>query len=1074
MRKKKFVARIMAFLMTASLLFPATLMPMSVSAAASAYDLIPATSFDRALSKENSSLKFEVYADRVGSVYDDGYLAFTGIDFGNEPPTRVYAKGAARSGYAEGIKVMIDDPASEPIAIVPITPETFQIGYTNYADIELPITGVHNVYITTDKKTMNFFEFQFFKVEKDKATFEVYNGGSDYTDIEGKAAIKADLLKQLGLIRYEGDKLEPEIPVTRGDFARAVYGICVDSLKEDEEALLAQAEGRTLPVTDSAFSDIANDSPYCKPAAYLSESGIMNGTGGGEFRPSRYITELEAATALVRALGYGTTAEELGGYPNGYITLVGRLGIAKNLNSDKILTRSRLLDVLCNALESDYLMPVGVSNDYVKYNKQSGILAYTQKKYYGKGQVEETPFSSLGMPGSDLSVNEVIIGGNVYSVGSTKARGMLGFECEFYYEEDAMGDRTLCAIVPVSNCEFTDITPKDNIIDISNDEIKYAPADESKDVSVEIEGDAYVIYNGVASETDFEGSFANKDNFTGTIRVINNDECRQVISIEEYDDYIVESLSPDGTGITSDGAGTGVYWDSDDFVIIEDKDGNPIEFFDIKLDSIISVYESDNKTGKRLIRIYIGESETSGLVNKTEGNYVYVDDVKYMVSNNMTKPPVIGRKAVFRLNIFGDIVAEIPEEPSEWQTGLFMGVSSNRDPFETLLEVKIITNEGKSVIYKTAKRLTADGVRITDGAAMLNGENGFSGISNITAESAIRYKINSAGELSAIDTEKTVGETDANDCLVCRYDGYNGSGRFAYSRKYRFLIENYGQKDIGRPIFFAEHDTTMFVFYGDSGNRDENCIVGSLNSLIIDEKTEMIGLKLYSCTDKNYEVDTVVWKNGMVSNGTLYRLKSGFVYSSYAESLNEDGDEIILIKGWQSGGWVEYKLDTSRVHNADGLKFFTDGCAKAGDVFDVMLYPDNTLYTATPVLLVDGKAARKGFSGTITMHTGYTLSGSTLNERKVYGRVIDREGDYVTVQTGGTAAKPTYELVNIGSVSICLVSQRSDGTTLLESIEPDNISAGDVLYATYWSGNFDGVVVYDIDDIKFSFDGEEE
>lgn len=81
--------------------------------------------------------------------------------------------------------------------------------------------------------------------------------------------------------------------------------------------------------------------------------GIINGTSATTFEAEANITYEQAIKMVVAALGYNDEALTNGGYPSGYITVAGKLGILDELqfvNTD-YATRSNIARIVRNALD---------------------------------------------------------------------------------------------------------------------------------------------------------------------------------------------------------------------------------------------------------------------------------------------------------------------------------------------------------------------------------------------------------------------------------------------------------------------------------------------------------------------------------------------------------------------------------------------------------------------------------------------------------------------------------------------------------------------------------------------------
>jgi len=81
----------------------------------------------------------------------------------------------------------------------------------------------------------------------------------------------------------------------------------------------------TFDKVDTAFEDVKADNAYSGYIKYISDRGIMNGSGDGKFNPKSNISVNELATVLVKALGYGVVAEAKDGWPGGYTSVAASL-----------------------------------------------------------------------------------------------------------------------------------------------------------------------------------------------------------------------------------------------------------------------------------------------------------------------------------------------------------------------------------------------------------------------------------------------------------------------------------------------------------------------------------------------------------------------------------------------------------------------------------------------------------------------------------------------------------------------------------------------------------------------------
>lgn len=1073
MRNKKVTTKLLGLILVLSMIMPFAL-PMTSVSAASAYDVIYATSFDKAGSVNR--VEWEIHANRVGSFWNPGYMVFRNVDFGGVSPTAVSATAGARADYADAVEIRIDKPDGPLVASVPFEQITFQDPSTGTAPVLVAVTGVHDVYITPNKQTMNFYNFQFFAPEEPKLTYKAYTEGGIFEGIEDvDLARDVDLLWQLGMLSGEtGDKFDKDMPVSRGEFAKSIYGIYTD-IRAAEEAAKDPLAPEKKPI-DTGFYDVAGDSEYAEAIAYLSQNGIMNGVGDGLFQPDFFIEKLDAITVLVRAIGYKNMAEEAGGYPNGYIKVATKQKLINtSFKGDDMLTFEDLVDLLINGLEADFLVPEAIRADYIKYTSIGGVLTDTQNIKKGEGKVSATVVSTLALPASGLEQSEVLIGGTKYQIGMTNAAALLGVECDFYYV-DGENAKTLRAIVPSSTTEITYITSKDDeIANITDKKITYTPAGEDEEEEIEIASDAAILYNGVSAEKRISELVDYPTTFTGFITVIENGgDDSQVISIEEYQDVIIESIDADQTGVvahkTTDIANKRhIDWEDDSVVIIEDLFGEEIKAREIKVGELYTVFASKNSTGKKFVRMYKAQSEFVGTVDRIEDGKIYINGTEYTISNSI-EAPKIGQESKFIVNMYGEIVKAEKADTDTWKTGLYLGRTDQNDGFDKTIQIKLMKTDGKIEKFTLADSVTIDAEKQTDYdtiCALLDTitKKVITDGSNIGGEytndiSAILYRLNSEGKIAGIDiaTTDTSQKAEPGNSLLELWKDDNGTWEDAnkdviHWHRNLLTVTEWSPSGTQQIKWHMPREAQAFAFYSD--DREAGCSTGTAYSVIGGSEWKVWGT-LYSTQGNKREADLVIWnRHTMIGSSTA----PVFVYKGSAEGVDADGDPIMIIKGWAAGTDVEYKLDlTGKVPVFGGdldtivskLKML-----QPGDIVHIRIYTNNYINRYMYArCLNNGAQTRDTLS--CTHYIGKETDTTSLTgEKFVLGKVIERENNYFVIEH----SDGSQEVLPFGG-TVCAVDQRDDGTVVINGAKTDNIEVGDWAFAFLDEGVMSTIVVY--------------
>ena len=1090
MKNKKVMTKLLGLILVLSMIMPITL-PMTSVSAASAYDIIYATSFDKTESVNgNNNMAWEIHSNRIGSLWNPGYLVFKGVDFGAVSPTAVSATAGAREGFATEVQIRIDKSDGPLIASVPFEAITFQDPSTGTAPLLEPVTGVHDVYITPNKQTMNFYSFQFFAPEEPKLTYKAYTEGGIFEDIEDIGLARdVDLLWQLGMLSgAAGDKFDKDMPVSRGEFAQSIYGIYTD-IRAAEEAAKDPLAPEKKPI-DTGFYDVAGDSEYAEASAYLSQNGIMNGVGDGFFQPDFFIEKIDAITVLIRAIGYAKMAEEEGGYPNGYIKVATKQKLINtSFKGDDMLTFSELVDLLINGLEADFLVPEAIRADYIKYTSIGGVLTDTQNIKKGEGKVSANAISTLALPTSGLGQREVLIDGTVYQIGTTNAAALLGVECDFYFEDND-DEKILRAIVPSSTTEMTYITSMDDeIANITDDKIIYTPAGEDEEEEIEIRSDAAILYNGVSAEKRISELVDYPKTFTGFITVIENGgDDSQVISIEEYQDVIIESIDADQTGVvahkTTDITNRRhIDWDEDSVMIIEDLFGEEIKVRDIKVDELYTVFASKNATGKKFVRMYKAQSEFAGTVDKIEDGKIYINGTEYRISNSIPAP-AIGQEAKFIINMYGEVVKAEKADTDTWKTGLYFGRTNQNDGFDKTIQIKLMKTDGAIEVFTLANSVTIDAERQTDYDAICAKldtitkttytleETDADGNPVITEKpyindiSAILYRQNGEGKIAGIDiaTTDTTAKAEPGNSLLELWKDNDGewvdgdTGVIRWDRQL-LTVSDWSTKQIK---WYMPKEAQAFAFYGD--DREAGCYTGTAYNVITNGDFNVWGT-LYSRQGDKRVADLVVWnRHSMIgfSSSTL------LVYKGSAQGVDADGDPITIIKGWAGGVEVEYKVDTSGKiplwkETASALDLNLLHKLQPGDIIQVRAYSNNYINRLQAVrYLRSGSNTLEdtdlGIKATPTIHSNKEYDTTTLaGEKFMAGRVKEREKNYFVIEQ--TKPNPAEQLVPFDG-TVCTVDKRDDGTAIISTSKVDNIEVGDYVFVYVDEHVMSSIIVY--------------
>ena len=217
-------------------------------------------------------------------------------------------------------------------------------------------------------------------------------GAAYYSDIQDPELNKiAETLNVTGIIDGLGDgTFNPGGYLTREQFAKIT--VCI----------LGDRDRAAASMAATAFTDVMPDSWARGYISYVAEKGIISGFPDGSFGGAQVMTYAQAATVLLRCMGY-TDAEIGFHWPSDYVDKAAALGLNQglSLSANDPITRADAAVLIYNALFTELN---GGGADLIS---KTGITVYKDAVLYGAN------------PG-DSSVTET-------SEGSFKvARGAIG------------------------------------------------------------------------------------------------------------------------------------------------------------------------------------------------------------------------------------------------------------------------------------------------------------------------------------------------------------------------------------------------------------------------------------------------------------------------------------------------------------------------------------------------------------------------------------------------------------------------------------------------------------------------
>lgn len=393
----------------------------------------------------------------------------------------------------------------------------------------------------------------------------------------------------LGIMNgYSDGKLHLDNQITRAEFVAMI----IRALGYDY--LLGSVENKFTDVSDNYWAK-----EYIAVANAL---GYVNGIGGGKFSPDSNVTIVQVQAIILRILGYGNLAQNLG-WPNGYSVYGMRTGLSSNVYSynSTPATRGEVAQMISNALTINFY------DEYARKETDKNILTenFNYKSISGK-------ITDIALTDTDLEYNQIRIGSKTYNVPGTILVSAL--------EENMTG-----YVDSKNNLVYFKIDSSENVcgyvqgitsskIKINDDEYKFA-----SDISVYLNGSkssVLSIENGMLVKV-----IMNEKGYVDELYAFSFDKAGMKIESIK-DNYIDVSGAPSGSN---------TYNIKNKNVIVI-KDGNIFGIDALNKGDMVSVYSNS-----KAIIFYISDyQEISGVLNSISSKGIKIDSRTYDFSNKMT------------------------------------------------------------------------------------------------------------------------------------------------------------------------------------------------------------------------------------------------------------------------------------------------------------------------------------------------------------------------------------------------------------------------------------------------------
>lgn len=844
--------------------------------------------------------------------------------------------------------------------------------------------------------------------------------------------VKIQLLTYLGVI----SKAPEAAPATRGNFA--AYLTALTNLQ------ITAAKNDTAP-----FSDVKKGAPNASYIKAVTELGYMNGTQEGLFEPDKAITAVEAATALLRMMGYQEYAAARGGYPTGYLAIASEQRLFMGIDTGKEeLDEIDVMRLCYNAATAPLLQltSVGENRGYEAVKGRT-LLSEYHKIYDGKGLVTANKYTATYTQTQTCGEDEIEIDKTKYACAKEIDQSLLGRNVEFFYQDNSKYDLPYLVAAGERSGKNQSLTiPAKDIASAGSGKLSYyVEGEKKKTVSLKTSFD-YIL--NMRAETDYT-SIEDIMIPDGALTLVDNDgdDIYDIVFAERLETYVVSGIDPnlfaiycEGGVVEFDPYQSGVYFD----ILLTNGEGEQsrADINEIKNGNVISVYASSDR---KYTKILVSSATAEGEVTAKDDDYVYIgkDNAYETLPKCNTDIIRTGKTIKAYLDVFGRIVkVEEIEDARGFQYGYLIDAAP-MGGIKSLVQLQIMTAAGAQV-FDARTSLYVDGIK------GVNIENGNSALyeNGKVKRQALRFRVDNEDYIDAIDTEAKGG--NGRDEALDSFELVT-TGGLRYSSSFnsfgnRFKVGN-STLIVGIPSQDADQAENYRL-----GHSFENWTSQTMSVYDVDEDCEPKLITYVSTTSSK------------VPDLTEY--SSVGIVKKIIRGANEDGNEVDCVELMTSTGAQTFNVSEDcpgYVSSEKGNPSFVPG--------DVILYAVNT----------DKELAN--FFHHFKFSTQAVQSTKNGYFQLIYGRAYSKHTNYFTVLNKNMEiGEPVDDLsarvlapATGGTFYYVTMGRKNDGTPYVKNIQKttydslttakDNLGQECLVYCrTYQDGRLYDCVMYQYTD----------
>ena len=604
-----------------------------------------------------------------------------------------------------------------------------------------------------------------------------------YSDISGTACEGAvNVLSALNVVDgFTDGTYKPEQTVTRAQMAKLIV------------TALGVADYATA--TTSKYTDMGAASWAIPYVEYASNLNIVNGVGNGKFNPTGTVTYEQAATMIVRALGYTDSCKEMNGtWPAIYV----QKAMALNIFDDVVnggangANRGDVAIMLYNALD---LAQVYADADGTTHYKTGNNSA----KYNGE---TVSGVSMMGILNKNGDSKYVVITSDMADSALTNIREYVGAAAKVTTDKNdnvlAVGDiKTTSLTGEVSNdgkkftvgdVEYTLPTTLSDYVDIDS---KTGGKGEAYSTTDKV-GGADKIVNGETTGVVTE-KLAAKVKVTIAVNV-SGKTIKEIYSVAEWNVTKADMVTTSQINTIKSKQTLLGY----DFTLNDDREIDTTSFELVGVDSLDKIEKDDvvyvyTASDKEITRVAVGQKTVSGEISKVtdNGKKYTIDGTTYKLSknevngvtaNNIASDVSAGDDAELTLDAYGYVYKlEADSANRVYAAVLKLGAETSAYG-DTTYSLKMLAADGNTVVANVDDDYNDAYVKVMGSTS-----------GKVTTATIVKYHLNSSNEIDYIEKVTSTPTTEKKKVSTSGY--YNGYALASNVVIFSFNGDDYSDAD---------------------------------------------------------------------------------------------------------------------------------------------------------------------------------------------------------------------------------------------------------------------------------------